>query len=376
MTTSTMVGSRALALAELLFGREPAHRYVAPAVADWQAAHQISATLAGRAALRLRYTLTLAASFFFMTSRTEGDGALARLWPAALASILGVLVLRQPGVRPALVTQQLVWLGIGIAVFLALAAARRRIFDHVGAVSIATALAGVALLVSGNAWWRVPIVGLVVSPAELLKVPALVLAVSAATGAKVTRLVASGALALACVGLLRTEEPQAVAVILATVAGALWTVLPASRRPALVLASALVAAALFAAPARSYPAPDPHTDHIALSTMRAFGMPGVLVLGAALGAMFYLLAGQARRERGASAASAAALFTGMVVQIAIHLAGELGMGPVLGVPLPLATYGGSATVATYAALGIALAARRRAEVDAYGTACTAEARSS
>ncbi|NUO53118.1 MAG: hypothetical protein HOV80_30080, partial [Polyangiaceae bacterium] len=182
MTTSTMVGSRALALAELLFGRQPADRYVAPAIADWQTAHRGSSTVTMRAALRLRYTATLAASFLFMTSRAEGDGALARLWPAIMTSILGVLVLRQPDVRPTLVTQQLVWLGIGIAVFLAIAAAHRRIFSRVGAVSIATAVAGVALLLSGDDSWRVPLVGLALSPAELLKVPALILAVAAATG--------------------------------------------------------------------------------------------------------------------------------------------------------------------------------------------------
>jgi cell division protein FtsW (lipid II flippase) len=160
-------------------------------------------------------------------------------------------------------------------------------------------------------------------------------------------------------------------VIVATVAGALWTVVPGSRRPALALGAALLAAASFAAPARSYPAPEPHTDHIALSTLRAFGITGVLVLAAAFGVLFYLLGRQAKTERGVARASAAALLAGLGVEVAIHLAGELGVGPVLGVPLPLAAYGGSATVALYAGLAIVLAAARAAR---YEKECTSDER--
>lgn len=99
--------------------------------------------------------------------------------------------------------------------------------------------------------------------------------------------------------------------------------------------------------------PDAHTDFIFAIVGEELGLAGGLVL---LG-LFVLLIGVGFRVAEQSRDNftrflAAGICTWLVIQASVNIAMVLGTIPVIGVPLPLISYGGSSLIATLAALGL------------------------
>lgn len=100
--------------------------------------------------------------------------------------------------------------------------------------------------------------------------------------------------------------------------------------------------------------PERQTDFIFSVVGEAFGfVGGVAVLGLYALLISRLLGVAARAEEAATAL----IPTGVAVLLAVHLVVNVGMAmgivPVMGIPLPLVSYGGSAAVSAAAALGVA-----------------------
>jgi hypothetical protein len=173
MKTLEHAASSTLRAAAFLFGRSPADRYVAPALADWMAEHHAAATGATRARLAVRYAATMALTFAFLLSRVERDGALASVWPPLLVAVPGIVALR----TASLAASQALWLTIGTVVFLAIASLPSpRLIRASRFAPMLVACVAAATVWSTTGYWRVPLLGIVVTPAELVK-PLLVLSV-------------------------------------------------------------------------------------------------------------------------------------------------------------------------------------------------------
>jgi cell division protein FtsW len=119
--------------------------------------------------------------------------------------------------------------------------------------------------------------------------------------------------------------------------------------------------------------PEAHTDFIFAIIGEELGLPGTFVVLGLFGVLGYAGVRIAWRARDLFVRLAAAGLTGwLVVQALVNLGSVLGVLPIVGVPLPLVSYGGSALVPALAAVGLllcfakeepgakaALAARRR-----------------
>jgi len=99
--------------------------------------------------------------------------------------------------------------------------------------------------------------------------------------------------------------------------------------------------------------PEPQTDFIFASIAEEFGLVGVLILILFFLILFFqivkiAISSQANFSRLFSLGFAIFLF----VQIFIHIGMNLGILPIIGISLPLVSYGGSGLIATFIGLGI------------------------
>ncbi len=319
MKTLEHAASTTLRAAAFLFGRSPAERYVAPALADWLAEHHAAATGATRARLAVRYAATVALTFAFLLSRVERDGALASAWPPLLVAVPGLVALR----AASLAASQALWLAVGTAVFFAVASLPGSRLTRAARVApMLVACVAAATVWSASGFWRVPLIGIAVMPAELVK-PLLVLSVVALVGARGPVRLAHGA--------------------------------------ALGIGAALAAFAFTSIPSPEQPGAAMHTDLALLSVVEHAGVLGATAVALGFGALLFALVRAPRATGRATAGAAGALLLILSAQMALHVGGELGLLPVLGVPLPFVSYGGSSIVGTFAAMAV-LHAIARAEL--------------
>lgn len=106
--------------------------------------------------------------------------------------------------------------------------------------------------------------------------------------------------------------------------------------------------------------PEGHTDFIFAVYAEEWGFLGVLLLLALFAVLTVLameIALKAKDALGALLASGVIAMIGFCV--AVNIGMTAGMLPIVGIPLPLVSYGGSATVTTMAALGLLLNIKRR-----------------
>jgi len=101
--------------------------------------------------------------------------------------------------------------------------------------------------------------------------------------------------------------------------------------------------------------PERHTDFVFPIFAAAYGFVGVTVLFLVYLLFLGTLLGQALRTRDPSGRLlAVGVFTLFAAQLVVNTAMTVGLLPVVGVPLPFFSYGGSSLLVSYAALGLAL----------------------
>jgi cell division protein FtsW (lipid II flippase) len=101
--------------------------------------------------------------------------------------------------------------------------------------------------------------------------------------------------------------------------------------------------------------PERHTDFIFPIFAAAYGFVGVTVLFLLYLLFLGTLLGQALRTRDPSGRLlAVGVFTLFAGQLVVNTAMTVGLLPVVGVPLPFFSYGGSSLLVSFAALGLAL----------------------
>jgi rod shape determining protein RodA len=108
--------------------------------------------------------------------------------------------------------------------------------------------------------------------------------------------------------------------------------------------------------------PERATDFVFAIFAEEFGLLGSLVLLAAFGLlMIRLLRSAAVAPDRFGELLAGGVFVMLLVQVVENVGMNIGLLPIAGIPLPLISYGGSATITTLAALGLAqsVALRRR-----------------
>lgn len=108
--------------------------------------------------------------------------------------------------------------------------------------------------------------------------------------------------------------------------------------------------------------PDRETDLAFASLVEHYGIlaGSLAVLAAAV--LVWRVVGASRQPRSRPAGLAAAGFAALVsVEVAVSVAGNLGLVPTAGVPFPLLSYGGTAATVHIAALGLVLALRADGE---------------
>jgi rod shape determining protein RodA len=109
--------------------------------------------------------------------------------------------------------------------------------------------------------------------------------------------------------------------------------------------------------------PERATDFVFAIFAEEFGLLGSLVLLAMFGAlMIRLLGSGAVAPDRFGALVAGGVFTLMLVQVVENVGMNIGLLPIAGIPLPLISYGGSATITTMAALGLAQSVTLRRRV--------------
>ena len=103
--------------------------------------------------------------------------------------------------------------------------------------------------------------------------------------------------------------------------------------------------------------PEKHTDFIASIIGEEWGFTGMMVLIAIYAALILMMMGMARRceNRFARLAIAGSAMT-FFVYVFINLAMVTGLVPVVGIPLPLVSYGGTSMTTLMIGLGIAMSA--------------------
>ncbi len=106
--------------------------------------------------------------------------------------------------------------------------------------------------------------------------------------------------------------------------------------------------------------PERHTDFIVSVIGEEWGFAGILIL---LGLFVLVISRGIRIIAGADDVYGKAIATGIVTliafQVLVNVSMTLGLMPVVGLPLPLISYGGSTTVATLIGVGFLLSVSRR-----------------
>lgn len=106
--------------------------------------------------------------------------------------------------------------------------------------------------------------------------------------------------------------------------------------------------------------PEQHTDFIFSVWCEEWGFVGALVVLLLFGFLFAWLARTALEARDTfGRLLAAGILAHFALHAGINMAMVLGWAPVVGIPLPFITYGGSAVLTNAIAIGLALAIRRR-----------------
>jgi len=112
--------------------------------------------------------------------------------------------------------------------------------------------------------------------------------------------------------------------------------------------------------------PEGHTDFIFSVFAEQWGFLGVTVLLALFAGLIFRGMDIARKARDPAGMLVAAGIVGMIsFHIFVNLAMTLGLAPVVGVPLPLMSYGGTSLVTTMAALGILVNVRLQRRLALY-----------
>jgi len=105
--------------------------------------------------------------------------------------------------------------------------------------------------------------------------------------------------------------------------------------------------------------PENHTDLALASIAQQFGLVAVLV---AVAVTLLIVWRMALAGRGSRTSLGMLIGAGLAVlfgtQVAISVAGNLGLLPIAGIPFPLVSYGGTAAIVYLAGFGVVLAARR------------------
>ena len=105
--------------------------------------------------------------------------------------------------------------------------------------------------------------------------------------------------------------------------------------------------------------PEGHTDFVFATMAEEWGLAGGLFLMAAFGLIVWWAIGVALRSRTKFARLAAAgLATTIFFYVAINLMMVMGLAPVVGIPLPLVSFGGSAMMTVLLCLGLLMAIDR------------------
>jgi rod shape determining protein RodA len=106
--------------------------------------------------------------------------------------------------------------------------------------------------------------------------------------------------------------------------------------------------------------PEGHTDFVFAVYAEEWGFLGVLLLLALFVALIWLsleIAAKAKDQLGALLA--AGIVAMLCFCVVVNIGMTAGMFPIVGIPLPLMSYGGSATIMTMASLGLLLNVKRR-----------------
>ncbi len=106
--------------------------------------------------------------------------------------------------------------------------------------------------------------------------------------------------------------------------------------------------------------PEGHTDFVFAVYAEEWGFLGVLVLLALFIALIWVsLEIAARAKDTLGALLAAGIIAMLCFCVVVNIGMTAGMFPIVGIPLPLVSYGGSATIMTMASLGLLLNVKRR-----------------
>ena len=106
--------------------------------------------------------------------------------------------------------------------------------------------------------------------------------------------------------------------------------------------------------------PEGHTDFVFAVFAEEWGFFGSVLLVSLFLALFLLGLDIASKARDLLGALVAIGVVGMIAfGVVVNIGMTLGLAPIVGIPLPLMSYGGSATVVTMAALGLLMNVKRR-----------------
>ncbi|MEE8613111.1 MAG: FtsW/RodA/SpoVE family cell cycle protein, partial [Nitrospirales bacterium] len=106
--------------------------------------------------------------------------------------------------------------------------------------------------------------------------------------------------------------------------------------------------------------PEGHTDFVFAVFAEEWGFFGSVLLVSLFLALFLLGLDIASKARDLLGALVAIGVVGMIAfGVVVNIGMTLGLVPIVGIPLPLMSYGGSATVVTMAALGLLMNVKRR-----------------
>jgi len=106
--------------------------------------------------------------------------------------------------------------------------------------------------------------------------------------------------------------------------------------------------------------PERHTDFIFAVLAEEVGFVGVLLLMCLFGCLLvhgFTIAYRSRDRMGALIATG--VVTMLAVQIFLNIGMTIGLVPIIGLPLPLMSYGGSSLVMTFLCLGLLMNVRMR-----------------
>jgi rod shape determining protein RodA len=106
--------------------------------------------------------------------------------------------------------------------------------------------------------------------------------------------------------------------------------------------------------------PEGHTDFVFAVFAEEWGFFGAIILIMLFLTLFLLGLDIASKAKDMLGALLAVGVVGMLVfNVVVNIGMTVGLAPIVGIPLPLLSYGGSATIMTMAALGLLLSVKRR-----------------